>query len=179
VGDAKPHQTHLIEQGVDLLEVQKILGHHSILTTVRYTHLTDHTQESARTCIDARFRRWRTKTGYLFNHKAFAKVFWPHWASWVCICLWVFEASGWWTVDRWAMGAQGACSTQQADAREACMGVSLLRWADAGCTQAFACRADDASTTQTTSGAHDVRVRNFTMFGAPNRCNGCARPEES
>jgi len=27
------YATHLIEAGVDLLEVQKILGHHSILTT--------------------------------------------------------------------------------------------------------------------------------------------------
>jgi hypothetical protein len=26
-------------------------------------------------CVDERFRRWRTKTGYLFNHKALAKVF--------------------------------------------------------------------------------------------------------
>ena len=33
----------MIEAGVDLLEVQKILGHHSILTTARYTHLTSHT----------------------------------------------------------------------------------------------------------------------------------------
>ena len=37
------YATHLIEAGVDLLEVQKILGHHSILTTTRYTHLTSHT----------------------------------------------------------------------------------------------------------------------------------------
>ena len=39
--------THLIEAGVDLLEVQKILGHHCILTTARYTHLTSHTNEQA------------------------------------------------------------------------------------------------------------------------------------
>ncbi len=39
------YATHLIEAGVDLLEVQKILGHHSILTTSRYTHLTSHTTE--------------------------------------------------------------------------------------------------------------------------------------
>ena len=41
------YATHLIEAGVDLLEVQKILGHPSILTTVRYTHLTDQTQHQA------------------------------------------------------------------------------------------------------------------------------------
>ena len=29
----------MIEARVDLIEVQKYLGHHSILTTVRYTHL--------------------------------------------------------------------------------------------------------------------------------------------
>ncbi len=41
------YATHLIEAGVDLLEVQKILGHHSILTTAKYTHLTTHTGQNA------------------------------------------------------------------------------------------------------------------------------------
>jgi integrase/recombinase XerD len=41
------YATHLIEAGVDLLEVQKILRRHSILTTARYTHLTDTTNLNA------------------------------------------------------------------------------------------------------------------------------------
>ena len=32
--------THLLEAGVDLIELQQILGHVSLLTTARYTHLT-------------------------------------------------------------------------------------------------------------------------------------------
>lgn len=47
------YATHLIEHGVDLLEVQKILGHYSILTTATATHLTSHTNESAKARIDA------------------------------------------------------------------------------------------------------------------------------
>lgn len=47
------YATHLIEAGVDLLEVQKILGHHSILTTARYTHLTDGTNQNASQLINA------------------------------------------------------------------------------------------------------------------------------
>ncbi len=46
------YATHLIEAGVDLLEVQKILGHHSILTTARYTHLTDGTNQNASQLIN-------------------------------------------------------------------------------------------------------------------------------
>ena len=41
------YATHLIEAGVDLIEVQKFLGHRSILTTARYTHLTDQTKHHA------------------------------------------------------------------------------------------------------------------------------------
>jgi len=42
----------LIESGVDLLEIQKILGHRSILTTSKYTHLTTHTTNNAETLIN-------------------------------------------------------------------------------------------------------------------------------
>jgi len=41
------YATHRIEAGVDLLEVQKILGHRSILTTSRYTQLTSHAANNA------------------------------------------------------------------------------------------------------------------------------------
>jgi site-specific recombinase XerD len=47
------YATHLIEAGVDLIEVQKFLGHHSILTTARYTHLTDQTKHQALERINA------------------------------------------------------------------------------------------------------------------------------
>ena len=46
------YATHLIEAGVDLLEVQKILGHQSILTTIRYTHLTEQRHETAEARIN-------------------------------------------------------------------------------------------------------------------------------
>jgi site-specific recombinase XerD len=46
------YATHLIEAGVDLLEVQKILGHRSILTTAKYTHLTTRTNQNTKQIIN-------------------------------------------------------------------------------------------------------------------------------
>ena len=57
------YATHLIEAGVELIEVQKILGHHSILTTVRYTHLTDQTRHHAIERINALMDRFFVAKG--------------------------------------------------------------------------------------------------------------------
>ncbi len=57
------YATHLIEAGVDLLEVQKILGHYSILTTARYTHLTSHSNDQAKACIDELMNRFSISWG--------------------------------------------------------------------------------------------------------------------
>lgn len=46
-------QPKTIEAGADLLEVQKILGHQSILTTARYNHLTTLTGADAEQYINA------------------------------------------------------------------------------------------------------------------------------
>jgi site-specific recombinase XerD len=48
---------------VDLLEVQKILGHRSILTTARYTHLTSGTQRNANQVIDELINRFSIHWG--------------------------------------------------------------------------------------------------------------------
>jgi hypothetical protein len=39
--------------------VQQILGHHSILTTARYTHLTNHTAEQCSERLNALMSRYR------------------------------------------------------------------------------------------------------------------------
>ena len=57
------YATHLIEAGIDLLEVQKILGHYSILTTARYTHLTSHTNDQASVRINALMDRFAMAWG--------------------------------------------------------------------------------------------------------------------
>jgi len=43
--------------------VQKILGHHSILTTTRYTHLTSHTTDQANARIEALMNRFSLNWG--------------------------------------------------------------------------------------------------------------------
>ena len=40
------------EAGADLIELQKILGHVSILTTSKYTHLTSKTKNNARQAVN-------------------------------------------------------------------------------------------------------------------------------
>ncbi|VEN73144.1 Tyrosine recombinase XerC family protein (fragment) [Candidatus Desulfarcum epimagneticum] len=55
--------THLLEAGADLIELKKILGHVSILTTSRYTHLTSKTSKNASQTINALINGFDIKWG--------------------------------------------------------------------------------------------------------------------
>jgi len=47
------YATHLLEKGIPLRVIQKILGHKSVRTTQIYTHLTEETVDSIYPTIDA------------------------------------------------------------------------------------------------------------------------------
>jgi site-specific recombinase XerD len=53
----------LLESGIDLLEIQQILGHTSILSTTRYTHLSSRTQHNADQTINTLMNRFTVSWG--------------------------------------------------------------------------------------------------------------------
>ncbi len=55
----------MLETGVDLLELQQILGHVSILTTSKYTHLTTKTANNASLAANALVNSMDIKWGGL------------------------------------------------------------------------------------------------------------------
>jgi site-specific recombinase XerD len=57
------YATHLLEAGVDLIELQQILGHVSVLTTSKYTHLTSKTGNNACLAINTLINGFDIKWG--------------------------------------------------------------------------------------------------------------------
>ncbi len=57
------YASHLLEAGVDILELQSILGHVSILTTIKYTHLTPKTTQCAKQQINQLMDRYTIRWG--------------------------------------------------------------------------------------------------------------------
>jgi len=57
------YATHLLEAGVDILELQKILGHASLLTTSKYTHLTAYTTQRAEGYINQMMNKFHIDWG--------------------------------------------------------------------------------------------------------------------
>ena len=55
----------MLEAGVDLIELQKILGHVSVLTTSKYTHLTSRTKNNACQAINTLINSLDIKWGGL------------------------------------------------------------------------------------------------------------------
>jgi integrase/recombinase XerD len=57
------YATHLLEAGVDILELQKILGHVSLLTTSKYTHLTSYATQTATVYINTLMDKFNISWG--------------------------------------------------------------------------------------------------------------------
>lgn len=57
------YATHLLEAGIDILALQKILGHVSLLTTAKYTHLTSHSTQAVEEYINTLMDRFNISWG--------------------------------------------------------------------------------------------------------------------